>query len=47
MIREKEFNGRPGIGMLLLFLALFMTSSSGSSGPGWQSRGGTCSARRR
>jgi regulator of protease activity HflC (stomatin/prohibitin superfamily) len=26
MIREKEFNGRPGLGMLLLFLVLFLGS---------------------
>ena len=29
MIREKEFNGRPGLGMLLLFLVLFLGSIAG------------------
>jgi regulator of protease activity HflC (stomatin/prohibitin superfamily) len=29
MIREKEFNGRSGLGMLLLFLALFFVSCYG------------------
>ncbi len=29
MIREKEFNGRPGLGMLLLFLILFLASCAG------------------
>ena len=29
MIREKEFNGRPGLGMLLLFLVLFLASIAG------------------
>lgn len=29
MIREKEFNGRPGLGMLLLFLVLFLASLAG------------------
>lgn len=40
MIREKEFNGRPGIGMLLLFLVLFIAScagliAAGKAGLGW------------
>lgn len=41
MIREKEFNGRPGLGMLLLFLVLFLAAIAGliysarqGSGPG-------------
>lgn len=29
MIREREFNGRPGLGMLLLFLVLFLASCAG------------------
>jgi regulator of protease activity HflC (stomatin/prohibitin superfamily) len=29
MIREKELNGRPGLGMLLLFLILFFASCAG------------------
>ena len=29
MIREKEFNGRPGLGMLLLFLVLFLAAIAG------------------
>jgi regulator of protease activity HflC (stomatin/prohibitin superfamily) len=29
MIREKEFNGRPGFGMLLLFLVLFLAAIAG------------------
>jgi regulator of protease activity HflC (stomatin/prohibitin superfamily) len=29
MIREKEFNGSPGLGMLLLFLVLFLASIAG------------------
>ena len=29
MIREKEFNGRPGFGMLLLFLVLFLAAVAG------------------
>jgi regulator of protease activity HflC (stomatin/prohibitin superfamily) len=29
MIREREFNGRPGLGMLLLFLVLFLGSIAG------------------
>src|SRR4051794_9987066 len=29
MIREKEFNGGPGLGMLLLFLVLFLASIAG------------------
>jgi regulator of protease activity HflC (stomatin/prohibitin superfamily) len=29
MIREKEFNGSPGLGMLLLFLVLFLASCFG------------------
>jgi regulator of protease activity HflC (stomatin/prohibitin superfamily) len=32
MIREKEFNGRPGLGMLLLFLVLFLISIAGLIG---------------
>ncbi|HEX9944165.1 MAG TPA: SPFH domain-containing protein [Thermoanaerobaculia bacterium] len=28
-MREKEFNGRPGLGMLLLFLVLFLASIAG------------------
>jgi regulator of protease activity HflC (stomatin/prohibitin superfamily) len=40
MIREKEFNGRPGLGMLLLFLVLLLGSIalliySVDSGLGW------------
>jgi regulator of protease activity HflC (stomatin/prohibitin superfamily) len=41
MIREREFNGSPGLGMLLLFLVLFLVSIAGlifsarmGSGPG-------------
>jgi regulator of protease activity HflC (stomatin/prohibitin superfamily) len=29
MIREKEFNGKPGLGMLLLFLVLFLAAIAG------------------
>ena len=44
MIREREYNGIPGLGMLLLFLALFLGAVAGlvySAHQGW---GGGCIA---
>jgi SPFH domain / Band 7 family len=44
MIREREYNGNPGLGMLLLFLAIFLGSAigvieSGLLGMGWPAAG--------
>ncbi len=44
MIREREYNGNPGLGMLLLFLAIFLGSAigvieSGLLGMGWIAAG--------
>ncbi len=45
MIREREYNGNPGLGMLLLFLVIFLGSvvgviESGLLGLGWLAVGG-------